>query len=68
MVPHYIECLGKRKKTMNEYEKGYEAAICGKALDNCPFYSSSGDAIAWRSGWKDAISTELKAIRRKRMK
>jgi ribosome modulation factor len=54
---------------MTEYEKGYEAAICGKALNNCPFHSSSGDdAIAWRSGWNDAISAELKAIRRKRMK
>ena len=53
---------------MTEYEQGYEAAICGKALSNCPFYSSSDDALAWRSGWKDAISTELKAILRKRMK
>ena len=30
---------------MTEYEKGYEAAICGKALDNCPFNSSSGEAM-----------------------
>jgi ribosome modulation factor len=44
---------------MTEYEKGYEAGICGKALDNCPFHSSS---------WNDAIGAELKAIRRKRMK
>jgi ribosome modulation factor len=56
------------KKTMTEYEKGYEAGICGKALDNCPFHSSSGEAIAWRSGWIDAIGAELKAVRRKRMK
>ena len=52
---------------MTEYEQGYEAAIYGKALSNCPFYSSSDDAIAWRNGWKDAISAVLKAIRRKRM-
>jgi ribosome modulation factor len=69
MVPHYIQCFGARgKKTMTEYEKGYEAAICGKARDTCPFHSSSGEAIAWRSGWNDAIGAELKAIRRKRMK
>jgi ribosome modulation factor len=52
---------------MTEYEQGYEAAICGKSL-NCPSYSSSDDAIAWRSGWKDAINAEIKALRRKRMK
>jgi ribosome modulation factor len=61
--------LGPRgKKTMTEYEKGYEAAICGKAVDNCPFNSSSGEAIAWCSGWNDAIGAELKAIRLKRMR
>ena len=53
---------------MTEYEKGYEAAICGKALDNCPFHSSSGEAIAWCGGWNDAIGAELKAIRLKRMR
>jgi ribosome modulation factor len=53
---------------MTEYEKGYEAGIYGKALYNCPFHSSSGEAIAWRSGWNDAIDAELKAIRRKRVK
>ena len=53
---------------MTEYEQGYEAAICGKSLNNCPPYSSSDEAIAWRSGWKDAISGEIKALRRKRMK
>ena len=52
---------------MTKYEQGYEAAICGKGLNNCPFNFSSGDAIAWRSGWNDAINAELKAIRRKRM-
>ena len=53
---------------MTEYEKGYEAAICGEARDTCPFHSSSGEATAWRSGWNDATGAELKAIRRKRMK
>ena len=53
---------------MTEYEKGYEAAICGKTVDNCPFNSSSGEAIAWCSGWNDSIGAELKAIRLKRMR
>jgi len=53
---------------MTKYEQGYEAAICGKALNNCPFNFSSGDAIAWRSGWNDAIVAELKAVRMNRVK
>jgi ribosome modulation factor len=35
---------------MTEYEKGYEAAICGKALDNCPFHSSAKQLLGAVAG------------------
>ena len=73
--PHRISCgpalcvsARPKGKKNDEYEKGYEAAISGKALANCPFHSSSVEAIAWCNGWNDAIGAELKAIRQKRMR
>lgn len=39
---------------MTAFELGYDAACRGNAITACPFHSQSGEAIAWRNGWREA--------------
>jgi hypothetical protein len=37
---------------MTAFEKGWMDAERGWALKDCPFHRASGDAIAWRNGFR----------------
>lgn len=37
---------------MSAYEKGWLDCSKGVSFNSCPFYAGSGEAIAWRNGWK----------------
>lgn len=37
---------------MGAFETGWMAAELGKSLKNCPHHKATGEAMAWRNGWK----------------
>jgi ribosome modulation factor len=42
---------------MTAYEMGWNAAEDGKASRTCPFGKASGEAIAWRNGYRDMLAS-----------
>ncbi len=45
----------KRDKLARAYSNGYQAGLCGKTKQHCP-YQSLAEKSHWLGGWRKAVS------------
>ncbi len=45
----------KRDRLGRAHSNGYQAGICGRSKENCP-YQNTNEKSEWLGGWREAVS------------